>query len=253
MPKFPQQSDGLHPSEGLLDLLAAPFAGGVARMSCGPTVNGTRPIASGLSDMWRDAHCPHRGDPRPRVVVLVGADGRSSGGQRQLAQHRDRGVAFSRAGRAGDGRVDDEAMAILGQQVRQITQLRFAPDRLLVQPRLRVRRRLMGVVPALLPVEIDRRILGLVGRGAPRSLRFETLVTGPRKRRSSVPCSSIGICSMRSNTVSGVASNESHSAPSTSILTISCLPASPFFEIWFANVSKMRDSTVAASLPMHSA
>src|SRR5882672_6877825 len=53
--QFAEQPDGFHPPEGLLDFLSAPFTEGVARVSCGPTINGTRPIASGLCDMWGNA------------------------------------------------------------------------------------------------------------------------------------------------------------------------------------------------------
>ena len=49
-----------------------------------------------------------------------------------------------------------------------------------------------------------------------------------------------------SSTASGASSSERHSAPSTSIFTISRLPASPLRAIWLASVSKTRSSTVSA-------
>ena len=54
---------------------------------------------------------------------------------------RDRGVAFGGPARLGDRRVDDEPVAIFGQQMPEISQLGLATDRLLVQPRPRLQQR----------------------------------------------------------------------------------------------------------------
>ena len=106
--------------------------------------------------------------------------------QRQLAEHHDRGIAFGRAAGRRDRGVDDQAVAILGQQMPEIAELRFAADGFLIQPRVGIGRRLMRVVAPRLPVEIHRRILRIVGRRPVRALRFETLVTRPRLEQRAV-------------------------------------------------------------------
>jgi len=56
--------------------------------------------------------------------------------QRQLAENHDRGVTFGRPGGCGDCRVDDEAMAILGEQMPEIRQPGFVPAAFLVEARI---------------------------------------------------------------------------------------------------------------------
>ena len=98
-------------------------------------------------------------------------------------------IAASRsagAGRRRDRRVDDQAMAILGQQMAEIRQLGFAPRAFLIEARIGIGRRLMGVVAPRLPMEIHGRILRVVGRRPRRVLRFETLVARPRLEQRAI-------------------------------------------------------------------
>jgi hypothetical protein len=50
------------------------------------------------------------------LVQLLGAHRHAASGERQLAQHDDRGIAFAAAGRGRHCRVDDEPVAVLRQQ-----------------------------------------------------------------------------------------------------------------------------------------
>src|SRR5688500_14138939 len=59
MPKLPQQPDGLHPAEGLLDLLPTSLADRVARMAGGARIDRTATIGRVLRDMRRDTHLSH--------------------------------------------------------------------------------------------------------------------------------------------------------------------------------------------------
>ena len=65
-------------------------------------------------------------------------------------------------------------MAILGQQMPEIPEFGFSADGFLVEPRIGIGRRLVGVVPPRLPTEIDRGILRIIGRAgrAPFGLKL---------------------------------------------------------------------------------
>jgi hypothetical protein len=97
-----------------------------------------------------------------------------------LAEHDHGGIAFGRPTGCRDRRVDDQSVAILGQQMREIPEFRFAADGLLVEPRVGIGRRLVRVVPPRLPTEIHGRILRIVGRAVRAALRFKSLCDSPR-------------------------------------------------------------------------
>ena len=133
MSQFAEQPDRLHPAEGLLDFLPASLTERVAGMARGPAVNRTAALGRVLRHMRRDPHRTDGGDPRRHVEALVAADREAAGRQRQFAEHVQGGIAFGRPRGVRDGRVDDEAMPILGQQVREVPQFGLAADRLLIQ------------------------------------------------------------------------------------------------------------------------
>ncbi len=74
MMELAQQADGLHPAEGLLDLLPASLPERIPWMSRGASVDRAAPIGRVLGHMRRDAHLPDGRDPRRHVEVLVAAD-----------------------------------------------------------------------------------------------------------------------------------------------------------------------------------
>ena len=168
MPQRAKERDGLQPAEGLFHELALPMTEAVSRMSCRPGIDRAATVAELVRhDMRRDAHLAHGGHSSARVVRLVGGHRDPPRSERQLAEHDDRGVAFGRPTRGGDRRVDDEAVAILGQQVAEIPRLGLAPARFLVQPGIRIGGRLVRVIPPRLPVKITVGFFGSSGRAAP--------------------------------------------------------------------------------------
>jgi hypothetical protein len=179
--EFTKQRHRLQPPKGLLDQLALALTARVARMPGGAAINrapAARPMV--LRDVGRHAHRPQGSDARAGIKQFVGGDGDPTTRQGQVADHRDRGIAFGRAACARDRGIDDQAVAGVGQQVTQIRELGFVPTRFLIQARVRIRGGLMRVIAARLPVEIDRRILRIIGRPPRAVLRLEALVTRPR-------------------------------------------------------------------------
>ena len=72
-------------------------------------------------------------------------------------------------------------MPVVEQDMAQIGQGRLASRALPIQPRLRVRRRLVRVVGSACAMKIDRRIPGVIGRGPLRfRARAEALQARPR-------------------------------------------------------------------------
>jgi hypothetical protein len=182
-----KERDRIQPAERPLDKLPLSMTQSISGVSRGASIAATATVDEFvLRDVRSDAHAVDDCAPRARVIGLVPRDGEPLCRQRQLAQHRERGVAFGRPARVGDRRVDDESVAILGQQVRKVPELRLATHRFLAQPRVRSGRRLMGVVPSGLAVEIHGRVFRIVRRSARRILRLETLVAGPRFQQRAI-------------------------------------------------------------------
>jgi len=152
MPQLSQQPDGLHPPEGLFDLLATALTERIPGMARGPDVDRTALLARVLRDVRRDAHAANGLDPRGDVEVLVATDGHT-GREREFAEHVQGRITFGGAQGIGHGGVDDKAVSILGQQMGEVAEFGLTAHRLLVQPRLGVGRRLMGVVAAPFAVE----------------------------------------------------------------------------------------------------
>jgi len=162
-----KQGDGLQPAECLLDELAFPMTEAKADVSRRACVDGAAAVPKFVRrHVRRDAHLTNGRDPRADVVRLIGGHGDATRRERQLAEHGDRRTAFTGPGGRRNGRVDDQAMPVLREQVAEIRQLRFAADGFLVQPRVGIGRRLVRVIAARLSMEIDGRILRVVGWAA---------------------------------------------------------------------------------------
>ena len=143
-----EQRDGLQPAERLLNQLPLAMTESIAGVSGRARVDRAAAVPEFvLGDVRRDAHPSDGGDPSARVVRFVGGDREAPRRQRQLAEHGDRRIAFGRAAGRRDRRVDDQAVAILGQQMREIPEFGLAADGFLVQPRVGIGRRLVRVVP----------------------------------------------------------------------------------------------------------
>ena len=176
MPQLSQPADRLQPAEDLLDQLPLPLTDLVAALERGPNVD------SAVRDLPRDVRGHVEGaqfvDEARHVVALVGAY--RAARWRARLQHPRRGVAFGRSCRRGHAHVRNEAVPVVEQNMAQVRQGRLASQTLPVQPRLRVRRRLVGVVPSTFAPEVDRGIPGVIRRRPRRALaRPEALQARP--------------------------------------------------------------------------
>ena len=182
MPQLAKERDGLQPPEGLLHQLALPMTQSVASVSRRARVDRAAAVPEFvLGDVRRDPHLSDRGDPGAGVIRFVGGDSEAPRRQRQLAEHDQRRIAFGGAAGRRDRGIDDQPVAVLRQQMREIPEFGLAADGFLVQPRVGIGGRLVRVVPSRRPLEIHGRILGIIGRPARTTpLRFEALVTRPR-------------------------------------------------------------------------
>ena len=76
-------------------------------------------------------------------------------------------------------RVYHQSVSVLDHHVAAICQLRFMPTTLACQARVGVRGRLVGVIAPRLPVEVHRRVAGIIGRRCGLILPLKTLVARP--------------------------------------------------------------------------
>ena len=121
---------GLRPSEHLLDPLADFLGEAVAGMACRAPVDGGAPVGVVLGYVRGDLHLAQRRDEGGGVVVLVRAQCNPVASF-HAAQHGQRGLAFGGAGGVGEDRIDDEAVAVLHQDMAHVAQLRCLAARLL--------------------------------------------------------------------------------------------------------------------------
>ena len=134
VPQLAKQRDGLQPAKRLLNQRALALTDPIPGVSGRARVDSAAAVAElVLRHVRRDAHASDGGDPGADVVRFVGGHREAPRGQRQLPQHDNGRIAFGRAAGRRDRRVDDQAVAILGEHVRQIPKFRFSADRFLVQ------------------------------------------------------------------------------------------------------------------------
>src|SRR5206468_11638475 len=95
------------------------------------------------------------------------------------------GVALAVPGSRCHGRIDEQSRTMLHQHVTQVTEPRLSSDALLIQARIGIRRRLMGVVMPCLAMEIHGRIAA-VTRWVLLVTWPKALVTGPRFQQRAV-------------------------------------------------------------------
>jgi hypothetical protein len=119
--------------------------------------------------MRRDLQGAHIADEAARVVAAVGTDAHAPA-SRAAALTRQKpqaGLALSDAVRLGQLAVDDQPVAILGQAVAGVAELRRLAAPLAREARLGVGRRAMGRVRAPLSAPVD---LGVASAAASRRL-----------------------------------------------------------------------------------
>src|SRR5512144_802100 len=144
-------------AEDLLDPLALFLAHRVAVMAGGAAVDrrtttGGPRIVSILCDVRGDAELAQLHDEAAGVVAFVGADRLRAG--RQGFGHGERRQSLGRARSAGQLGIDGEAVAVLHQHVADEAELALLAVALAEQPGIVVSRRAVGLVGALLALEV---------------------------------------------------------------------------------------------------
>lgn len=116
-----------------------------------------------------------------RVIALVGTYHGARLAHTAI-NHPDRRLPFRATCGLRALDIDDQPVAVLGERVRHVAQLRFRKLALLVQPRLQVGRALVGRVAARLALEVCLRVAPgrLVRTTAVLGLGHEALVARPR-------------------------------------------------------------------------
>ncbi|EJH67990.1 hypothetical protein VCHE45_3888, partial [Vibrio cholerae HE-45] len=121
-----------------------------------------------------------------RIVGLVRGQGASTA-TTQLTQHRQRGFAFAMATGQSHMSTAHQATAVFHQHMPHVTQLRAGVVALSVQPGIRIAGRGVGVVAALVPLEVRRGIARAGARVVWRIvLGTETLLRGPGLQQCAV-------------------------------------------------------------------
>ncbi len=133
-----------------------------------------------LGHVRRHAHAAQLGDQLGVVVPLVAAQ-RDAPRAPQPVDHQQRRVFFGPAVRRRQLGVDDDAVAVLDQHMRRVTQLRFLALALLGQQGVGIRCRAMRLIAALVAVKVHCRVAPIVVRRIVPAPIFgaEALVRGP--------------------------------------------------------------------------
>lgn len=175
-PSLAQTADGLRPTKDFVDQLALLEADCVTGMPGRPAVDGRAGFLR--RDMGSDLGLAHRLHEIRRIVALVGTQCAAS--RHGTLDHAGRCFPFRGATCLRRFDIHHQAVAVLHQRMPHIAKARFVPFTLLEEPGLRVRRRGMGVVTALLALEIHGRVLAAPFRRLARTvLGDKALVGGP--------------------------------------------------------------------------
>ncbi len=162
---LPQRPDLLAPAQALLDSLAPPLTGLVARV-----IDGAASIAvEVLRHVGRHSLLPALGDEVPGVVGLVRRDGHAPS-TASIGQHVNRDLALRTAVGLAHLQVHGQAVPVVGQDVSQVTRQRRRRIALAVQLRVRIAGRRVSLVAALLAAEILRRLVPVAAVLAPAAL-----------------------------------------------------------------------------------
>ena len=144
---------GLHPAVDLLHELAPPLAVPVPGVPRGAPVHGAAATAVVLGHVRGHATCAQSRHEVARVVGLVRPQRRAPA--TPALQHAQRRLALGVAARLGQLDVQHQAVAVLGEQMAQVAELRRLPRPLRVQLRLRVGAGDVRLPAAPLTPEVD--------------------------------------------------------------------------------------------------
>ena len=123
--ELPQSAHVLHPAEGFLHHLAPPLRDLVAVVAYGAAVDGV--VALLLGHVRGDPERPGLAHEALGVVASVGAHrhGAPASPGALPAKHQGGCLRFGRAGRPGELAVDDEAVAVLDEDVPAVREFGF--------------------------------------------------------------------------------------------------------------------------------
>src|SRR5215213_5833792 len=152
MPGFAQAGGGLGPAEGLLDPFPDDLADFVAGVSGGASIDGRAP---GLGGHVRgNVDRAQLVDEVLGVIPLVGAERDAPRSVSARLDHVERGDALGVAVGLGEAGVHDQAMPVLHERMAHEAQPGFAAQSLAIEPRVGIGGTLMGLVGAVLAVEV---------------------------------------------------------------------------------------------------
>ena len=159
MPGLGQPAGGHDPAEPLLDALAQPLAGGVARMPGGASVDPGLARLAGLPDVAADGDMRGHGALPQRVHELghvVGLVGAQRDPPRFLAapQHGQCRLPLGGAGSPDQRGVDDQRVGVLHQEMAHVAQPAPLAPGLAMEPSIGVGCRRMRRVRAPLAAEV---------------------------------------------------------------------------------------------------
>src|SRR5438046_743384 len=188
MPGLAESSDGLDPTEDLLDSFALSLTDGIPRVLRGSLIDGAAAVlVLVLRYMRSHRRFPEFVDKISRVVVLVSTQRHPPRAAWNPRCHLQRRIPLGRAGRPREPRVHHQPVAVFHQHVAQIAELGFRSPRLLVQHRFRIAGRLMRLIAALLAVKVHRWVAAIIfRRGWRRVFALKTLLPRPRFDQRSI-------------------------------------------------------------------
>jgi hypothetical protein len=170
--RLAQRTDRLAPAEGLLDPLEDALADRVPRMSGSAGINGRAAVRDVLGHVRGGIPTAQLVDEVGAVVAPVGTDCHAMV-PRKPRDHVHGGGALPGAAGWGQFVIHDQAVAVLHQDMALVAELRTLAPALAVQPRFRVGLGGMGIVAALLPMEVAFAV-------APGTRTRATAVLGPK-------------------------------------------------------------------------
>ena len=127
----------------------------VAAMPCRPPVDGAAAILVVLRHVRRDVHSLQRRHHIPAIVGFVRAQSEAMAAPflPHRIRHQDRRIGLRRSIGLRQHRVHDEPVPVLHHDMAQVTQLRFAAARLLIEPRIGIGLRCVRIIGTLLTMK----------------------------------------------------------------------------------------------------
>src|SRR5712671_6864942 len=176
MTSFAQSGDRLEPAEDFFYSFAPPLAEQVAGVASAASVDRAVDLLRNVRGDSMRTQCAHQ---FLLIVTLVGAQ-RDPTLARDLCRHRQSRRGLGDAAGLSQASVDHQTVTIIHLHVPGIAEPGFFARPFAGQTRLRIGGRLVSRVGASLPMKVDARVTGIIGRSLPViPFALETLVSGP--------------------------------------------------------------------------